>query len=248
MTEATTTADPMLAKIRKLLAKAEDPATTPAEAELYTAKAAQLIADYGIDEALLAHHDPSRDPVGDRVVVLDAPYAADKADLLGTLAAELRCRAVRRTRHTHGTRELSLHLFGHESDLQRVELLFTSLLLQTAHGLARTPVPPSEHKAAFRRSWMAGFTSAIGQRLRAAEREAEAQAADRFRSSGTTAALVLADRSALVNAALHEEYPNLRTARARQLSGSGGRHGWAAGQRADLGGTRIGERTVRALR
>jgi len=242
-----TETDPMLAKIRKLLAKAEDPATTPEEAELYTAKAAQLIADYGIDEALLAHADPSRDPVGDRVVVLDAPYAADKADLLGTVAAELRCRAVRRTRYPDGVKELSLHLFGHESDLQRVELLFTSLLLQTAHALARTPVPAREHKAAFRRSWMAGFTGAIRQRLSAAERQAEAQAANRFRSSGTTTALVLADRSALVTAAMHDEYPQLRSARPRQLSGSGARHGWAAGQRADLGGTRVGGQAPRAL-
>lgn len=248
MTQATTTADPMLAKIRKLLAKAEDPATTTEEAELYTAKAAQLIADYGIDEALLAHGDPSRDPVGDRVVVMDAPYAADKADLLSTVAHELRCRAVRRTRYPEGVKELSLHLFGHESDLQRVELLFTSLLLQTAHGLARTPVPPWEHKAAFRRSWMAGFRQAIGQRLQLAEKQAEAQAADRFRSSGTSTALVLADRSALVKAALEQEYPRLRTARARQFSGSGARDGYAAGQRADLGGTRLKDRAPRALR
>lgn len=243
-----TETDPMLAKIRKLLAKAEDPATTPEEAELYTAKAAQLIADYGIDEALLAHADPSRDRVGDRVVVLDAPYAADKADLLGTLAGQLRCRAVRRTRYPDGVKELSLHLFGHESDLQRVELLFTSLLLQTAQGLARTPIPARQHKAAFRRSWMAGFTGAIGQRLSAAERQAEAQAAERFRRAGTTAALVLADRSALVTAAMQQEYPHLRSGRPRQLSGSGAQHGWAAGQRADLGGTRLGDRAPRALR
>ena len=73
---------PMLAKVRKLLAKAEDPATTPAEAEAYTAKAAALMAAYGIDRALLALADPTLDVVGDLVVVLERPYAADKADLL----------------------------------------------------------------------------------------------------------------------------------------------------------------------
>ena len=94
------TTDPMLAKVRKLLAKAEDPAATAHEAEVYTAKAAQLIADYGIDRALLAAADPSRDPVGDRVVDLDPPYAADKAELLATVATRLRCKAVHRTRAT----------------------------------------------------------------------------------------------------------------------------------------------------
>jgi hypothetical protein len=239
--------DPMLAKVRKLLAKAEDPATTPEEAELYTAKAAQLIADYGIDRALLAASDPSRDPVGERVVLMDAPYAADKADLLSTVAHELRCRVVQRTRHLDGVKELSLHLFGHESDLQRVEVLYTSLLLQAIQSLTRTPVPPHEHKAAFRRSWLAGFTGAIRRRLADAERRAAHQAASRFTAQGHSSTLVLADRATLVQEAVTAEYPHLRVARPRTLSGSGGRDGWAAGQRADLGGTRLGPRGVTGI-
>ena len=74
--------DALLARVRKLLAKAEDPACTPAEAEAFTAKATELIAKYGVDQALLAEADPARDPVGDRVVALDPPYALDKAGLL----------------------------------------------------------------------------------------------------------------------------------------------------------------------
>ena len=157
--------NPILSKVRKLLALAEDPAATEHEAEVYTAKATQLIADYGIDRALLACADPASDPVRDRLVTLDAPYAADKLDLLATIAQRLRCTAVQRTRRGDGPRELSLHLFGHASDLERAELLFTSLLLQSATALARTPVPPREHKAAFRRSWLAGFRMAVGRRL-----------------------------------------------------------------------------------
>jgi hypothetical protein len=238
----TTEHDPVLAKVRKLLALAEDPAATTHEAETYTAKATRLIADYGIDRALLAAADPARDPVGDRVVVLDAPYAADKADLLATVATSLRCGCVRRTRRedpVRGTKELSIHLFGHASDLERSELLFTSLLLQSAHGLARTPVPAWEHKAAFRRSWLAGFRMAVGRRLGEAERRAEAQAESRYERAGTSTGLVLADRGALMIGAMESTYPNLGTARRRTLSGSGGADGWAAGQRADLGATAL---------
>jgi Protein of unknown function (DUF2786) len=234
---------PVLAKVRKLLALAEDPAATTAEAETYTAKATQLIADYGIDRALVAAADPARDPIGDRIVVLDAPYAADKADLLVTVATRLRCAAVRRTRRGPGprgsTKELSIHLFGHASDLERSELLFTSLLLQSARGLARTPVPDWEHKAAFRRSWLAGFRQAVGRRLADVERRAEAQAESRYERAGTSTGLVLADRAALVVGAMESTYPDLGTARPRHLSGSGGAEGWAAGQRADLGGTAL---------
>lgn len=235
-----TDTDPILAKVRKLLAKAEDPAATPEEAETYTAKAAQLVADYGIDQALLAAADPARDPVGDRVVVLDAPYAADKSDLLAAVAVALRCRAVRRRRDDGGGRRLSLHLFGHDSDLDRVEVLFTSLLLQAAQGMSRTPVPPWEHKAAFRRSWLAGFTAAIHRRLVAAERQAAQQAESRFEAAGRSTGLVLADRSLMVEDALASAYPHLTTARPRKLSGSGAGHGRAAGERADLGGVRVG--------
>lgn len=234
----------ILAKVRKILAKAEDPAATPEEAETYTAKAADLIAAYGIDRALLARADPTSDVVGDRVVVLDPPYALDKAGLLSSVAFELRCRSVQRARYVDGAKQLSLHLFGYESDLLRAELLYTSLLLQATSTLARTPAPFGESTAAFRRSWLAGFTTAVSHRLRDAERRAESQAEQAHpESTGRSVSLVLADRSAVVSAAVTDEYPYLRKAKARQLSGSGGRSGWQAGQRADLGtGSRVSAR------
>lgn len=232
--------NPILSKVRKLLALAEDPAATEHEAETYTAKAAQLIADYGIDRALLAASHPDSDPLGDRIVTLDAPYAADKADLLSTVATRLRCRAVVRTRRSAGGKEMSLHLFGHAADLERTEILFTSLLLQSATALARTPVPPYDHLAAFRRSWLAGFRMAVGDRLAQAETRAEADAGERYRAAGTSTGLVLADRSAQVDSVMEAAYPHLRVSRPRSLSGSGGADGWAAGQRADLGGRRLG--------
>ncbi len=49
----------------------------------------------------------------------------------------------------------------------------------------------------------------------------------------------VADRSAAVERARDEAYPDLRRATPRQLSGSGARQGWEAGQRADLGGERL---------
>src|SRR4051812_37551858 len=97
----------LLERVRKLLAKTEDPACTPAEAEAFTAKATELIAKYGVDQALLAAVDPAVDPVGDRLVRLDPPYALDKAGLLAAVAVPLRCRVVRRTRDG-----VQVHLFG----------------------------------------------------------------------------------------------------------------------------------------
>ena len=64
--------DSRLARVRKLLAKAEDTAVTPQEAEAYTAKAAELMASYGIDRAMLAAADPATDVPADLVVELSA--------------------------------------------------------------------------------------------------------------------------------------------------------------------------------
>jgi hypothetical protein len=244
------TDDPILAKIRKLLAKAEDDACTPAEAELFTAKAAELIAKYGIDQARLAEQDPTTDQVGDRVLVLDAPYALDKASLLHTVATALRCKTVQRTRYMGGVKQISLHLFGYGADLDRVEVLFTSLLVQAAHALAVERVPAREHPAAYRRSWYAGYAVAIGRRLRDAESRATAAAdqATPAPGSGRSMALVLADRTVQVRAAVTTAYPRLTNGRARQLSGSGAGNGYAAGQRADLGSSRLrGSASTRAI-
>ena len=218
-----------LVRVRKLLAKAEDPACTEAEAAAFTAKATELIAKYGVDRALLAATDPRLDPVGDRVVPLEAPYALDKAGLLAGVAVPLRCRVVRR-RDPDGVR---MHLFGHAADLERVELLFTSLLVQAAHGLAAAPVPGAQHPAAFRRSWLAGFTAAVHARLRAAEDAAVADA------GGPSTALVLVDRSVQVERRMADAYPRLRTAGPRRLAGGGLDQGYAAGRTADLGGPRL---------
>jgi len=228
----------VLRKVRALLAKAEDPASTGPEAEACTAKATALLASWGIDAALLAADDPGSDPVGDREVTVPPPYAPDKVDLLAAVALRLRCQVV--VRRQRGDAGRVVHLFGHRTDLERAEVLWTSLLVQAHHGLARAPVPPREQPAAFRRSWLAGFTLAVGHRLAEAERRAQvdAEAAGAPGGSGGTA-LVLADRDASVRAAVAAAYPDAGTAPPRRLSGGGRLAGWQAGQEADLGGTRL---------
>ncbi|MFC7546417.1 DUF2786 domain-containing protein [Plantactinospora sp. GCM10030261] len=221
--------DAILDKVRKLLTKAEDPGCTPAEAAAFTAKATDLIARYGVDQALLAARRSAADPVTDRKIEVSRPYAAEKASLLAAVAGGLRCRTVRlRTGH-----RTSVHVFGFDSDLARVELLYTSLLVQAAHGLAAASVPPWEHPAAFRRTWLIGFAQSVAHRLRRAEEAAVAASAE----PSTT--LVLADRSVRVERRRDEAYPDAEPMRQRRLSGGGLYLGAAAGRRADLGGERL---------
>lgn len=244
--------DRMLERVRRLLAKAEGAATEP-ERDAYNSKAAELIARYGIEEALLEAQQSTRPTPGDRVVRLDAPYARDKGSLLAAIAMPLGVRAVMRKGEPDNFSALSMHLFGMSSDLERVDLLYTSLLVQAAHGLAvARPRDAYESVAAYRRSWMNGFAYSIQQRLIAAETAAQANAQSKMtgqaaEQSGPSVSLVLADRAALVDDALAQAYPRLRTAPARMLSGSGSAAGAAAGKRADLGGKRVGGRRRWAL-
>ncbi len=249
--------DRMLERVRRLLAKAEG-ATTDAERDAYNGKAAELIARYGIEEAMLAAGQSQPQSAGDRIVDLDPPYARDKGSLLAAVASPLGVRAVLRTGRTGpaGTVSLSMHLFGMQSDLTRVDLLYTSLLVQAAHGLAiARPRDARESVAAYRRSWMIGFAYTIGERLIAAEAavRAEAEAAQSTRAAGVggtagpSVSLVLADRAAIVDREVEQAYPRLRSAPRRLLSGSGSAEGAAAARRADLGGKRLSRRGRSAL-
>ncbi|WP_328448673.1 MULTISPECIES: DUF2786 domain-containing protein [unclassified Amycolatopsis] len=222
--------DPQLERIRKLLAKAEDPAVTEAEAEAYNKKAAELVARYGIDQAMLAETGASVDDIGTLTIPMDDPYSRDKASLLTSVAYPLRCRTLL---HRVGQKVESVTVFGYQSDLGRVELLFTSLLLQASTQLNRVRPGgffPGESLAAYRRTWLHGFARAVHERLSLAEQEAVRTAAPGARS----AELVVRDRSALVQHRFDEEYGDLRSAAPRRLSGSGYLDGHDAGTKANL--------------
>ena len=233
----------LLERVRKLLAKAEDASVTPAEAEALTAKAAELMARYGIDRALLAAARPETDRPADRVIDVPNPWADVRAHLLAGLVSALRCQCVLLPVAT-GKR---VHVFGYSSDLERTEVLYTSLLIQMAHGLAATRVPPTARSPrAWRRSWLLGYSSAVTSRVLAAEQRAASDATGRDAGGGTSAELVLADRSLVVRRHVQEAYPRTRRTRIT-YSGSGYRSGYAEGERADIGGRRVRPGSGRAL-
>ena len=236
----------LLDRVRKLLAKAEDEGCAPAEAEALTAKAAELMARYGIDRALLGALRPETDRPADRVFILANPWGDVKRHLLAGLAMALRCQCVQ-TRSEQGTR---LHVFGYSSDLERADILFTSLLVQMARALAQQAVPGYGGEArAWRRSWMLGYAAAVVARVRAAEEAAAASAGPAGAEGGAhgqSAALVLADRSLVVRRQVATAYPRLRKARVT-YSGGGYGDGYREGQKADIGGGKLRSRAAGAL-
>jgi len=229
-------ADPLLARVRKLLAKAEDAGVTAAEAQALTAKAAELMAKYGIDRALLAAARPETDRPADRVIDVGNPWARVQAHLLCGLASALRCQCVILPRPGPGSR---IHMFGFSSDLERTDVLYTSLLVQMWQGLAAAQIPAwSRSPRAWRRSWLLGFAAAVVARARAAEQEATSRATAPKARSGSQTALVLADRALVIRRNIEHAYPVTRKSQVT-YSGSGYAAGYTQGQRADIGTTRL---------
>ncbi len=219
----------VLLVVRGLLAKAES-TEYPEEAEALNAKAAQLLAKYGIDEAVARQKAEVRVEVVHKKIDILNPYSLDKLYLLRAIAEPMRVRVIR-LRQRKGAGKTSAHLFGYPADIERVEMLFTSLLLQAARAMLKVDLPWGQDLRVFRRSWLHGFTEAIGERVREMESEAESAVSQEL--------VFVADRGR-IDAKVSEVYPLLVTKkRTVQLSDAGNQAGSLVGRRADLGGVRV---------
>ncbi|MFJ8628596.1 DUF2786 domain-containing protein [Kitasatospora sp. NPDC093550] len=226
---------PKLAQIRALLAKAE--ATQyPEEAEALTAKAVEFMAKYGVDEALLSDGQPLRDAITAKNFDLPNPWSMSRVRLMCLIAEAVGCKAIHMGPADNGGRRVNV--VGFESDVQRAEILYTSLLLQMLNGLNRQAVPYYARSAkAWRNSWQLGFIVRVTERLAAIEESTRAAASGETSATGRSGELVLADRDATVEAAYRKAHPRA-VKRRSSLSGTGYGDGVAAGNRADIGGTR----------
>jgi hypothetical protein len=229
----------MLAKIRALLAKAES-TTFPEEAEALSAKAQELMARHRIDHVLLdigvAAHDA---PVGRRIW-LDDPYADAKSQLLHTVARANRCQSIQM-----GSLGVC-HVIGFAVDLDVVELLHTSLLVQATTALAAAgPQRDARGRSrtrSFRQSFLVAYAHRIGDRLLDAAETVETAAVDEARGSGVDLLPVLARRDEEVDDAVTLAFAQLRS---KHISVTN-RAGWEAGtQAADVADLSVGERLER---
>jgi len=232
----------VLEKVRALLAKAE---STPyaEEATAFTAKAQELMASHAINQAMLE----SRGRIGavtSVLITVPAPYAKNKVTLLGAVARPNRCRVVRGVTAEHAERWMNLPrrhelatLFGHRADIQIVEMLFTSLLLQATNVMLKHG---SVHNArgdnttrSFRHSFLLGFAGEVERRLQITQNQA---ASDANTASGGSVLPVLASRADEVDRTLSDAFPDARVMRVTHSSRSGWDAGTEAGRFADVGG------------
>lgn len=208
-------------RVRALLAKAESTGF-PEEGEAFTAKAQELIARHAIDQAMLdAGADEPRLGTAGRRMLIDDPYAKAKSLLLNQVVAANRCSSV-----WHPDLSMST-VFGQPSDLDAIEMLFTSLLTQATAAMvtAGRSLGAEGRERSFRQSFLVAFSARIGERLR----DATASAVDAARERhGDDVLPVLANSEAAAEAARTEAFPRLRT----QRISTSNYQGWVAGQAA----------------
>ncbi|MGW4547932.1 DUF2786 domain-containing protein [Streptomyces violaceorubidus] len=213
-----------LARIRALLAKAEATGY-PQEAEALSAKAQELMARHSVDEALLAAHAPSPDTPGACRIGVEPPYEQAKAVLLDAVADANHCRAVWNETFGFST------VVGFEADLEVVELLYTSLLVQAEAAMTKAEAGQRsggrKRTKTFRQSFLAAYAHRAGTRLRAAAEAATGAAADA--ASDADLLPVLASREIAVTDRMERMFPQTTTTR---LRGATDAAGWTEGTRA----------------
>ena len=208
--------DLLLNRVRALLAKAE--ATEfAAEAEVFTAKAQDLMTRHALDEALL--HSPTEQiDVDARRVHLRSPYTAAKVLLLDAVGRANRTKVIFLDAFDIAT------VVGTPVDVDQVEMLFTSLLIQATRAMAEAGASRTgsfDRSATFRRSFLSAYAVRIGERLVEADRQATA-------SYGTDLVPVLQRQTEAVEDEFARLFPSTRTMRGGYLD----QRGWEAGREA----------------
>lgn len=196
-TDATGT-DPGLDGVRTLLARAEA-SDVDAEAEACTVEAQQLAARRRLDRAAVAGEAASEHEVVVHRIRIDAPYTGAKAALLAGVCLANGARSVW-TEPAGFTA-----VFGFRAEVDVVEELYRSLLVQSSSALKREG---SKHDrfgrsrtTRFRRAFLDAFAQRMAIRLRAV---ADATLDADGRSSLLA---VLAARDAVVEAAVAATFP-----------------------------------------
>ncbi|MBW4720706.1 DUF2786 domain-containing protein [Saccharothrix obliqua] len=205
----------ILKRVRSLLAKAES-TPYPDEAEALSAKAQELVTRHALERM---PDEPAT--TTSRRLWLDKRYFDGKAQVVHVVAEANRCRAV--------VYDLGfVALVGEELDLEIVELLSASLLVQATRAMVaagdKARKGAESRSLAFRKSFLLSYAHRIGERLKAAN---EPTADDRLLP-------VLAARRKAVDQLFTTLFTNTTTKTTAVRSAAGWDAGRAAADHADL--------------
>jgi hypothetical protein len=237
--------DKRLKRIRALLDRAQRVDTAPEEAEAARQKAMRLMVEHGIDQAMIdaVSGANAAETINSLTITMHRPYTFEKGELLSAIAWVFGCdSSASRYPGRHAIE--SVTLYGYRSDMERAQLLYTSLVMQATNEMAAVREPFGVPRVTFLRDFLYGFSLAVTNRLReyqqAATEKYEAQhraesAATGSENAPVSVLPVLADRRERVKTFFESQTEGLPTATPVERDGVGMYVGHVAGQRADLG-------------
>lgn len=232
-------------KVRKLLAKAEDPGATMEEAEAFSEKAQELMSRYQISLAMVADlKTKSTEEIVMDEIIIKPLFATRKVFIANVVALANDCRGVQ---SKCGPGTVRFRLVGYRSDVEWVKTLYASLETQLARDLTRSAKfekPARVHGREWGTAFTTGYSTAINNRLqdarRAAVRAEQEQQAEERRElveaaleagepvpEETSVALVLVEKAKTVEA----EYKK-RVGKTHAISRSSGGAGYGSGHKA----------------
>jgi hypothetical protein len=226
-------ADPIggdvLSRVRKLLDKAERTGNSH-EADAFSRKAAELIARHRIDPERLASVR-----VGDELMVRQTSlgrgaYVRARLALLQAVADAHDVQVVFQATPT-GTVALAA---GYRSDLDVVDVMYHSLHQQAASQMASIRRGTGAATQRFRRSFLFGFASRLGDILSESRTAAEAsvQSSSTSPEASSAQALAVQSRNAAIDDFASTAFGRVRVARRPSAAQPGG---WSAGAAAAAG-------------
>lgn len=230
----------MTDRIAKLLRKAER-TEVPEEAEAFTAKAAALMVKHGVDrarvEALMAPDDARREKIKHVVIKFTGSYRIPLRHMASCVVQGLgTCRDffVSYRRRPGRVAYDDLHIYGHESDVDDLMVLLSSISLQSSDALKRW-WSRSQHlygdrseRFRARRQFLISYGQGVHSLL-VRQRETTLAAEERA-EPGT--ALAVTDRSGRLDDFMRAHHPDIQRGTVRVMGG--GPFAEASGFRAGL--------------
>jgi hypothetical protein len=230
MSAATSPApDALIDRVRKLLAMAEGTSNSN-EADAFSRKAAELIAEHRIRPEQL-NDTPTGDLRLDEVELGRGAYVRGRLALLQAIAEGQGCKVVFQVRRS-GT---VAFVAGFRSDLDAVGLLYHSLHSQASSRMARVRRSTAAATQQWRRSFLFGYADQIHTMLAATTQEAT----DRLHPS-SAALPALRARERRVDEFARKQFGRVVAARRpKAATPQGFVAGREAASRADLGRPRV---------
>lgn len=227
----------LVVRVRKLMDKAAA-TSNPHEADAFSRKAAELIARHRIDPDALV--EARSDELAVREIMLGrGAYVRARLALLMAVAEAHDSRVVFASTPT-GT---IAYVAGHVSDLDLVEVMYTSLHAQAAAQMLlerrATPAATQRH----RRSFLFGYADRVAKSFDEARCAARTGSPAPVAVDGAGRSLARLERVRRVEAFVGQRFGRVRTARSSAGAELGGwSAGSAAAKQADLGRQRVGGR------